>query len=156
MGNIRIATGRGDTEEKYAKQLDEKVLKKDAFSCVMIHGVGVGSKDPGEGWNPITSLEIYESLFKLVAERKDKIYVDTYGNNNAYASRAGKAKLKKSGENEFMLEWTGKDQPADSQIWLRVAPEESVTVNGTPAKPNEFGGLLVRFGDKISVASKEG
>lgn len=156
VGNIRIATGRGDTEEKYAKQLDEKVLKKDAFSCVMIHGVGVGSKDPGEGWNPIPSLEIYESLFKLVAERKDKIYVDTYGNNNAYASRAGKAKLKKSGENEFMLEWTGKDQPADSQIWLRVAPEESVTVNGTPAKPNEFGGLLVRFGDKISVASKEG
>lgn len=54
------------------------------------------------------------------------------------------------------LVWTGKDQPADSQIWLRVAPEESVTVNGKPAKPNEFGGLLVRFGDKISVASKEG
>ena len=57
----------------------------------MIHGVGTG--DAGDGWNPIPSLDVYESLLKMVAERRDTLHVDTFGNNAAYAARARNTKL---------------------------------------------------------------
>ena len=73
-GNIRIATGRGDSAESYRKQLDKKVVVSNCVSCAMIHGVGTG--DAGDGWNPIPSLDVYESLLKMVAERRDTLHVE--------------------------------------------------------------------------------
>ena len=62
-GEIKVWTGRTDTEEGYRKRIDEHVMAKNSVSCCIIHGVGSG--DSGDGWNPIPSLAVYESLFKL-------------------------------------------------------------------------------------------
>ena len=66
-------------------------MVSNGVSCAMIHGVGIG--DAGDGWNPIPSLDVYESLLKMVAERRDSLHVDTFGNNAAYAARARNTKL---------------------------------------------------------------
>lgn len=152
-GNIRIATGRGDTEEKYAKQLDEKVMVSNCVSCVMIHGIGTGKA--GDGWNPIPSLDVYESLFRLVEARRDRLHVDTYGNNAAYETRAANTRLKPVRETPgtFALVLAEKPRGAcePGEIWLRLAPGERVRVNGKPAVPNACGAVLARTGDTVAV-----
>lgn len=147
-GNIRIATGRGDSEEKYQKQLDEKVIKTNQVCCVMIHGLG--TKTPNDGWNPPSSVDVIESLFKLVAERRDRIHLGTYADNNAYESLAKNVQLKTDKTTGVTkLVYTGKGEPKDDEIWLRVAPGETVTLNGKTATPNAYGGVLAHIGDVV-------
>ena len=151
--NLRIATGRGDTEAGYRRQLDEKIVVSNAVSCCMIHGVGTG--DGGDGWNPIPSVEVYESLLKLVAERRDRLHVDTFGNNAAYKARAANTKLVpvEGGEGEFRLVFAEKPKGIcePGEIWLRLAPGEKVEVNGKPAEPNAQNAVLAHTGDTIRV-----
>ena len=103
----------------------------------MIHGVGTG--DAGDGWNPIPSLDVYESLLKMVAERRDTLHVDTFGNNAAYAARARNTKLIPENEKPGVYNW------------LRLAPGEKVEVNGKPAAPNAQNAVLAHTGDTIAV-----
>lgn len=146
-GNIRIATGRGDSEEKYRKQFEEKILVSNRVSCVMIHGIGTKTKN--DGWNPIPDLETFESLFRIVKENAEKIHFDTFGNNAFYESRAGSVRLQKTGDGAFALVPKAKDKEVSGEIWLRVAPDEKVSVNGKPATPNKYGAILVRVGDTM-------
>ena len=149
--NIRIATGRGDTEEKYRQQLEAKVMVSNRVSCVMLHGIGTKTKD--DGWNPIPDLEVYESLIKLVKANEDKIHLDTFGGHSLYQSRAENAVLRKLGENVFELKLKpnprGYVEPGD--IWLRVAANEKVFVNGKAATPNRYGAIRARLDDRIEV-----
>jgi len=157
-GNIRIATGRGDSAEKYAQQLDEKIMVSNRVSCVMIHGLGTGKT--GDGWNPIPSLEVYESLFKLIAVRQDRLYVDTYGKLMAYETRAANTKLKpvKDNPGEFVLTLAEKPRGVcvPGEIWLRLASGEKVSVNGKPATPNAHNAILAHIGDTVTVELTEG
>ena len=152
-GNIRIATGRGDSAEGYRKQLDEKVVVSNCVSCAMIHGVGTG--DAGDGWNPIPSLDVYESLLKMVAERRDTLHVDTFGNNAAYAARARNTKLVPENDRPGVYKLVFSEKPKDicepSEIWLRLNPGEKVSVNGKDAVPNASGAILAHTGDTIAV-----
>ncbi len=152
-GDIRIATGRGTTEEGLRQDLDNKVVVSNRVSCCMIHGLGTG--EPGDGWNPITSLGIYESLFRLVAERGDRLHIDTFGNNAAYQARAKNTKLvpdkDKPGEFRLVLSDKPRDICEPGEIWLRLAPGEKVLVNGKSAKPNACNAVLARTGDSITV-----
>ena len=152
-GNIRIATGRGDSAESYRKQLDEKVVVSNCVSCAMIHGVGTG--DAGDGWNPIPSLDVYESLLKMVAERRDTLHVDTFGNNAAYAARARNTKLVPENERPGVYKLVFSEKPKDvcepGEIWLRLKPGEKVSVNGKDAAPNASGAVLAHTGDTIAV-----
>ena len=152
-GNIRIATGRGDSAESYRKQLDEKVVLSNCVSCAMIHGVGTG--DAGDGWNPIPSLDVYESLLKMVAERRDTLHVDTFGNNAAYGARARNTKLVPENEKPGVYKLVFSEKPKDicepGEIWLRLKPGEKVSVNGKDAVPNASGAVLAHTGDTIAV-----
>lgn len=150
-GNIRIATGRGDTEEKYRKQFEEKILVTNRVGCVMIHGLG--TKTPNDGWNPIPDLETYESLFRIVKEHAEKIHFDTFGNNAFYEMRANGVRLKKTGDGRFVLEKTPRAKASDDsgEIWIRLAPGEKASVNGKPAVPNAHGAFPVRLGDTIAL-----
>ena len=152
-GNIRIATGRGDSAEGYRKQLDEKVVVSNCVSCAMIHGVGTG--DAGDGWNPIPSLDVYESLLKMVAERRDTLHVDTFGNNAAYAARARNTKLVPENDRPGVYKLVFSEKPKDicepGEIWLRLNPGEKVSVNGKDAVPNASGAILAHTGDTIAV-----
>ena len=151
--NIRIATGRGDSAESYRKQLDEKVMVSNCVSCAMIHAVGTGK--PGDGWNPIPSLDVYESLLKLVDERRDRLHVDTFGNNAAYAARARNTKLVPENERPGVYRLVFSEKPKDicepGEIWLRLNPGEKVSVNGKDAAPNASGAVLAHTGDTIAV-----
>jgi peptidoglycan/xylan/chitin deacetylase (PgdA/CDA1 family) len=153
--NLRIATGRTDTEEGYRKQLDEKIVVSNNVSCCMIHGVGTG--DGGDGWNPIPSVEVYESLLRLVAERRDRLHVDTFGNNAAYKARARNTRLvpvaDKPGEYRLVFAEKPKDICEPGEIWLRLAPGEKVEVNGKPAAPNAQNAVLAHTGDTIIAIS---
>ena len=152
-GNIRIATGRGDSAESYRKQLDEKVVVSNCVSCAMIHGVGTG--DAGDGWNPIPSLDVYESLLKMVAERRDTLHVDTFGNNAAYAARARNTKLVPENDRPGVYKLVLSEKPKDicepGEIWLRLKSGEKVSVNGKDAVPNASGAVLAHTGDTIAV-----
>lgn len=152
-GNIQVWTGRGDTEVGYRKRIDEHVMATNSVSCCMIHGVGTG--DSGDGWNPIPSLAVYESLFKLIAERRDRLHVDTFGNNAAYQTRAANTKLVpvEGSEGEYRLVFAEKPKGIcePGEIWLRLAPDEKVEVNGKPAEPNAQNAVLAHTGDTIRV-----
>lgn len=153
--SLRIATGRTDTEEGYRKQLDEKIVVSNNVSCCMIHGVGTG--DSGDGWNPIPSVEVYESLLRLVAERRDRLHVDTFGNNAAYKARARNTRLvpvaDKPGEYRLVFAEKPKDICEPGEIWLRLAPGEKVEVNGKPAASNAQNAVLAHTGDTIIAIS---
>ena len=152
-GNIRIATGRGNSEASYRRQLDEKVMVSNCVSCAMIHGVGTG--DAGDGWNPIPSLDVYESLLKMVAERRGSLHVDTFGNNAAYAARARNTKLVPEDGRPGAYRLVLSEKPGDvcepGEIWLRLAPGEMASVNGKDATPNASGAILAHTGDTIVV-----
>lgn len=156
-GCIRIATGRGDTEASYRKQIDEKVVRTNQVSCVMIHGVG--TKEPGDGWNPIPDLEVYESLFKLVTERVELIHVGTYGENAAYSARVASTKLVKQDDEGkvFVLQFAKKPNGVcePGEVWLRVAQDEKVSVNGKTSVPNKYGAVLAHTGDMVTVSVGE-
>jgi peptidoglycan/xylan/chitin deacetylase (PgdA/CDA1 family) len=151
--NIKISTGRGDTAASYENQIDAKVMVSNQVSCCMIHGLGTGEK--GDGWNPIPSLEVYESLLRLVAERRDRLYVDTFGNISAYQSRVHNTKLVPDREKPgtFTLVYAVKPGRVEDpgEIWLRLAPGETVTVNGRPATPTAVRAVRARTGDRIAV-----
>ena len=152
-GEIKVWTGRTDTEEGYRKRIDEHVMAKNSVSCCIIHGVGSG--DSGDGWNPIPSLAVYESLFKLIAERRDRLHVDTFGNNAAYKTRAANTKLVpvagKEGEYRLVFAEKPKGICEPGEIWLRLKPGEKVSVNGKDAAPNASGAVLAHTGDTIAV-----
>ena len=154
-GEIKVWTGRTDTEEGYRKRIDEHVMAKNSVSCCIIHGVGSG--DSGDGWNPIPSLAVYESLFKLIAERRDRLHVDTFGNNAAYKARARNTRLvpvaDKPGEYRLVFAEKPKDICEPGEIWLRLAPGEKVEVNGKPAAPNAQNAVLAHTGDTIIAIS---
>ena len=151
--NVRIATGGADSTESYRKQLDEKVMVSNRVSCAMIHGVGTG--DAGDGWYPIPSLDVYESLLKMVAERRDTLHVDTFGNNAAYAARARNTKLVPENDRPGVYKLVLSEKPKDicepGEIWLRLKPGEKVSVNGKEAVPNASGAVLAHTGDTIAV-----
>ena len=152
-GEIKVWTGRTDTAEGYRKRIDEHVMAKNSVSCCIIHGVGSG--DSGDGWNPIPSLAVYESLFKLIAERRDRLHVDTFGNNAAYQARARNTRLvpvaDKPGEYRLIFAEKPKDICEPGEIWLRLKPGETVSVNGKDAVPNASGAVLAHTGDTIAV-----
>lgn len=150
-GNIRIATGRGDTAESYRNQIETKVLVSNRFSCVMFHGLGTGK--PTDGWNPVPSLEVYESMFKLVAERADRIHVDTYSNNWFYESLAKSVKLARQDDGSLLVAPAKPDpeKPLSGKVWLRLDPGERIEVNGKPVSPNAFGGVEVDIGSAVRV-----
>ena len=152
-GEIKVWTGRTDTEEGYRRRIDEHVMAKNSVSCCIIHGVGSG--DSGDGWNPIPSLAVYESLFKLIAERRDRLHVDTFGNNAAYQARARNTRLvpvaDKPGEYRLVFAEKPKDICEPGEIWLRLAPGEKVEVNGKPAAPNAQNAVRAHTGDTIAV-----
>ena len=115
----------------------------------------MGSGDSGDGWNPIPSLVVYESLFKLIAERRDRLHVDTFGNNAAYQARARNTRLvpvaDKPGEYRLVFAEKPKDICDPGEIWLRLAPGEKVEVNGKPAAPNAQNAVRAHTGDTIAV-----
>ena len=60
-------------------------------------------------------------------------------------------KLKKDAKTgEMRLVYVGKGTPSSDAVWLRVAPGETVSVNGKAVRPNASGGLLARVGDEIA------
>lgn len=156
-GNIRIATGRGDTEESLRKQLGEKVMVSNRVSCAMIHGLG--TKESGDGWNPIPDVTVYESLLRAVSENADRIHVGTYAENAFYEARAKSTRLKAKpdapGTFEVVFAPKAGEVCEAGDVWLRVATDETVSVNGTPVEPNRYGAVQVKPGDEIAVAKKE-
>ncbi len=156
-GNIRIATGRGDTEASFRKQLEEKVMVSNRVTCVMIHGLG--TKVSGDGWNPIPDVTVYESLLRAVSENADRIHVGTYAENAFYEARAKSTRLKAKadapGTYEVVFAPKAGEICEEGEVWLRVASDETVSVNGTPATPNRYGAVLVKPGDEIEVAKME-
>lgn len=153
VGNIRIATGRGDSEAKYREQLEKKVMVSNAVSCVMFHGLGTKTKN--DGWNPIPNLETYESIFKLVKANEDKIHLDTFGNNSFYQTLAENVVLKRKDADTFELTLKPKTRGTlvPGVVWLRVAANEKVSVNGKPATPNKYGAITANIGDTIKRSS---
>lgn len=151
--NIKVCTGRGDTTESYRQQIDTKVMVSNQVSCCMIHGLGTG--DAGDGWNPIPTLEVYESLLRLIAERRDRLHVDTFGNNAVYQSRAHNTKLVPDTEKPGVYRLVYAVKPGRVQdpgeIWLRLGPGEIVTVNDQPTTPNDAHAVRAQTGDAIAV-----
>ncbi len=148
-GNIRIATGRGDTAESYRAQIDEKVMVSNRFSCVMFHGLGTG--EPTDGWNPIPSLDVYESMFKLIAERSDRIHVDTYANNAFYETLAKNVRLRRRDADTLLVEPVVQGTPPAGKVWLRLDAGERIEVDGEPVSPNAFGGVEVDVGSVVRM-----
>lgn len=152
--SIRLSTSPGDSEAIYREKIAANVLVKDRVGCVMIHGVG--TKERGDGWNPIPSLEVYESLFKIIKENEGKIHVDTFGNNAAYAARAKHSRLTAKGSHTFELTLDGSasDIYDAGEVWVRVAEGETVAINGAVVTPNVCGAVLAKTGDTLSVVTE--
>ena len=91
----------------------------------------------------------------MVAERRDTLHVDTFGNNAAYGARARNTKLVPENEKPGVYKLVFSEKPKDicepGEIWLRLKPGEKVEVNGKPAAPNAQNAVLAHTGDTIAV-----
>lgn len=145
-----ISTGRGDTPERYEKMLAEK-LKPGTVGVIMLHGLG--TKTPGDGWNPITEFSTYEALIEKISKMRDKVHVGGHGEVMRYHECAKACKLKDNKDGTFTIAHTSsKFNPSEPvKLWLRAAAGEKIAVNGQPVAPDANGIFTANIGDTLKI-----
>ena len=147
-----LATGRGDTPKRYDDELAKR-LKPGQVCVVMLHGLG--TKTPGDGWNPITDFSTYEYLIAKAGElsASGKVLVGKHGEVMLYHERAKNTRLKDNKDGTFGFVNRGGQPFKDPnlKLWLRAAPGEKIKVNGQDVTPDAKGIFTAKTGDVLTI-----